>query len=70
MDPDREKLIYAIEHELCPECCTELEYECPHERDSTHDRRICSKCGWGVSMSTWDEVIDEENLEQGSKAEY
>ena len=66
---EREKLIYAISHELCPECCNELDYYSYHERDSTYDERFCSKCNWRVLISVWDEVVKEENLEPGCKRE-
>ena len=70
MNPyDREKLIYAIEHQLCPECCTELDYYSYHERDSTYDERFCLKCNWRVLVSEWENIKEEENLEDGCKRE-
>ena len=69
MDPEREKIIYAIEHGLCPECCTELDMTSKHERDMSNDDWYCPKCGWVCWIGTWDKVKEEENLEWLSKAE-
>ena len=69
INEEREKLIYAIEHKLCPECCSELDYYGYHERDSTYDEWFCPKCNWRVLVSQWEKVKEEENLEEGCKRE-
>ena len=59
---EREKLIYAIEHDLCPECCNVLNYYPYHERDSTYDKWICPKCNWEVLVSDWENVKEQEQI--------
>ena len=67
MDAKNEKLIYAIEHLLCPECCNEIKSE---EGDiPANDKWHCPKCGWSVPRWDWEETRDEENLEEGCKRE-
>ena len=67
MDANKEKLIYAIEHLLCPECCNEIGFsvgDIPAE-----DKWDCPKCGWFVYKWDWEETRDEKNLEVGCKRE-
>ena len=48
---EEQKIKYAADNDLCPECCTELEYISTHERDSTYDYLQCPKCKWKVLYS-------------------
>jgi len=59
-----QKLRYAKEEELCPECCSELEYVGYHERDSTYDKWVCPKCKWDVYVSTLEKLEEIEYTER------
>jgi hypothetical protein len=54
-----QRLRYAANEGLCPDCCTELDYYSYHERDSTYDAQFCPKCGWRAYVYKLDEYKDD-----------
>jgi transcription elongation factor Elf1 len=43
------------EHRRCPACGSEVESDCPHERDSSSDVHSCTQCPWFCTeMELWE----------------
>ena len=59
-----QRLRYAANEGLCPDCCTELIFDGINPHDSFLDNSVCPKCGWHASVWTLVEYKDEQASDQ------